>query len=454
MQIRRKLTYQFLAIVATIMLLSSIAIYYFSANYRKADFYTRLLNKANNTVRLLIEVDEVDAKLLAKIDKDNPVSLPKEKIIIINYKNKVLYSTDKQKKIKITPDLLDKIRLEKEIRYKQGDYEILAFLFIEKYDRTIVIAGAIDEFGLRKLKNLRMVLFIVFGFGITLTFFAGWIYAGRALSPISNVVKQVENITITSLNLRVDEGNGEDEIAKLALTFNKMLERLETAFTIQKNFIANASHELRTPLTAITGQLEVVLMNERTNHEYQQTLHSVLEDMRNLNNISNRLLLLAQASSESSDVGFTNLRIDDIIWQTIAELQKRNNNYKINVDFDNSIGDDAKLTIKGNEQLLKAAVSNLIDNGCKYSFNHQVDIHIGSDGKYTVIQFTDNGIGIEKNDLIHIFEPFYRGENALSVKGHGIGLSLVEKIIKLHKGDIIVTSRVNVGTTFSVMLSA
>ena len=452
MQIRRKLTYQFLAIVATIMFLSSIAIYYFSANYRKADFYTRLMIKAINTARLLIEVDEVDAKLLAKIDKNNPISLPKEKIIIINYKNKILYSTDKQNTIKITADLLDKIRLEKEIRYKQGEYEILAFLFVDKYDKTIVIAGAVDIYGLKKLKNLRMVLFLVFCFGITLTFFAGWIYAGKALNPISDVVKQVENITITSLDLRVDEGNGEDEIARLALTFNKMLARLETAFKIQKNFIANASHELRTPLTSITGQIEVVLMNARTSDEYRLTLNSVLEDMKSLNSISNRLLLLAQASAEASDIGFSLLRIDDIIWQTIAELQKRNTNYKINVDFDQSIDNDVKLSTKGNEQLLKAAISNLIDNGCKYSFNNEVNLHIDYKDKFINIKFTDIGIGIEKNDLNHIFEPFYRGKNAISVKGHGIGLSLVEKIIKLHNGSIEVTSQVNIGTTFSIIL--
>jgi signal transduction histidine kinase len=122
----------------------------------------------------------------------------------------------------------------------------------------------------------------------------------------------------------VAEGTENDEISKLAHTFNNMLERLETAFKMQKNFIANASHELRTPLTTITGQLEVALMNVRTNTEYENIMYSVLEDIKNLNTASNRLLLLAQASSETSEIDFRPVRIDDVVWQGVAELRKRN----------------------------------------------------------------------------------------------------------------------------------
>ena len=122
-------------------------------------------------------------------------------------------------------------------------------------------------------------------------FVAGWFYSGRALKPISDVVKKVEEISITSLNLRVFEGNGKDEIGRLAKTFNNMLERLETSFGMQKNFIANASHELRTPLTSINGQLEVLMMKDRSTDDYKSALGSVLDDIKSLIDLSNRLLL-------------------------------------------------------------------------------------------------------------------------------------------------------------------
>jgi signal transduction histidine kinase len=264
------------------------------------------------------------------------------------------------------------------------------------------------------------------------------------------VIDQVDDISITSLDLRVAEGKEDDEISKLARTFNNMLERLETAFKMQKNFIANASHELRTPLTTITGQLEVALMNTRTIAEYEQIMHSVLEDIKNLNTASNRLLLLAQASSETSEVDFRPVRVDDVIWQGAAELRKRNPDYAISVSLDDAFKDEEQLIILGNEQLIKTALVNLMDNGCKYSENNQVRISIYPRGKQLILDFTDQGIGIEANDIPHIFEPFYRGKNTVSIRGHGIGLSLVERIIHLHRGQIQVFSLLEKGSTFEI----
>ena len=286
MQIRKKLTLQFIIIVALILALSLLAIYFFSADYRRDDFYNRLLNKGTNSAKLLIEVEEIDAGLLRRIDQDNPMSLPKEIIAIYNYKNELLYGSDNDELLHIHQELLDCIRLEQEIRYRQGNHEILGFLYADKFDRFVVIIGAVDIYGLKKLHNLQTVIFLVFAISILVVFVSGSIYAAKALKPISRVVEQVNNITITSLNLKVDEGNGKDEIALLAATFNKMLSRLEAAFKIQKNFIANASHELRTPLTAITGQLEVALIKQRTPAAYQEILLSVLDDIKRLIEVS------------------------------------------------------------------------------------------------------------------------------------------------------------------------
>ena len=97
---------------------------------------------------------------------------------------------------------------------------------------------------------------------------------------MSDVVKQVDKITISSLDMRVNEGNGTDEIAQLAITFNKMLKRLESSFEMQRSFVSNASHELRTPLTSITGQIEVSLMKSRTHEEYETILESVLKTLK------------------------------------------------------------------------------------------------------------------------------------------------------------------------------
>lgn len=445
MNIRNKLTFLFIVIVAVISTLASISIYYSSADYRQDDFYNRLMNKAISTAKLLIEVEEVNASLLRRIERDNPLSLPKEKIIIYNFKNEILFSTDEQLEIKINDQLLDKIRLEEEVRFKQGDYEILGFLFSGVYDRFVVITGAVDIYGLNKLHNLRLILIIVFCASIFVVSIAGYIYAGRALKPISRVVSNVNDISISSLNLRVDEGNGKDEIAQLASTFNEMLDRLESAFKTQKNFIANASHELRTPLTAITGQLEVLLMKDRTSDEYKKSINSILEDIKNLNSIANKLLLLAQTSNQEQDKVFTKLRVDELLWQAREELLKHHSDYKIEISLSEDL-DDQHFTIEGDEQLMKTALTNLIENGCKYSNDHTVYVTLSFQKDKLILSLLDNGIGISPSDLEIVTEPFQLGKNAITTSGHGIGLSLVDAILKMHKATFKIKSVLNKGT--------
>lgn len=451
MKIRNKLTYQFIAIVAIILSLFSLSIYYFSKTYRIEDYYSRLRNRASNIANILIDVEEIDTELLAKIEKDNPASLPNEKIIVYSFNNEELFNTDYEHVFTISPKLINDIRLYGEVRFKDKDYEMLGFLFTSKYDRFVVVTGAQDIYGLQKMANLRTILIIAFSISIVLVFIAGRIYAGRALLPMSRVVKQVNNITANSMDLRVEEGNGKDEIATLASTFNQMLNRLEVAFNMQKNFIANASHELRTPLTAITGQLEVLLLQDRTTEHYKQTVYSVLDDLKNLNQISNRLLLLAQASSETSEAAFSQQRIDEILWQSRAELLKRSEGYKIQIAFEKDLSEN-KLVVMGNKQLLKTAITNLMDNGCKYSADRTVSVYLYAEEEAVFLSFKDNGIGIPYADREDIFQPFHRGKNAESVKGHGIGLSLVQKIITLHHGYLKFHSQVNKGTQFIISL--
>ncbi|MBT1706176.1 HAMP domain-containing sensor histidine kinase [Chryseosolibacter indicus] len=452
MNIRTKLTVRFILIAAIIFLLSSVLIYILSAQYREEDFYSRLFNKSNNTAKLLIEVDEVDVDLLYKIERDNPVSLPNEKIIIYNYRDTILFTTDEEGIIKIDKQLLNRIRLEDEIRFAQDKYEILGFLFKGQYDRFVVIAAATDIYGHKRLKNLIFILFVVFSISIVIVSISGWIYAGRALKPIANVVNKVDEISISSLNLRVDEGNGNDEIARLAQTFNSMLSRLETSFITQKNFIANASHELRTPLTAITGQLEVTLLNTRTPEDYKKVLNSLLDDIKNLNNLSNRLLLLAQTSTEDKEKKMSSIRIDEIVWQAKEDLLRHHPSFSINIDLAEDLDDERKLIIKGDEQLIKTALSNLMENGCKYSKDETTNVFIKSSQYGITIDFRDNGIGVPAEDMVNIFEPFYRGSNTKDIKGHGIGLSMVKGIVKIHNGIIQLDSVQGVGTTITVNL--
>jgi signal transduction histidine kinase len=281
--------------------------------------------------------------------------------------------------------------------------------------------------------------------------FLGRIYARRALEPVQALVKQVKSLDEATLANRVDEGNGKDEVAQLAHSFNDLLVRLESSFRNQRQFIANASHELRTPLTAISGQMEVLLMRERDLNQYRETVASVLDDLRALSVMTNRLLILAQTGSAGIIRDFEVLRIDEAVWSARTELLKLHPTYKVHVNMAETDEPDA-YNIFGNDQLIRTVLLNLMDNACKYSADHRVTVSLATDGKMVAMRVVDDGIGIPAEDLKTITEPFFRGSNTTNVRGHGLGLSMVKRIVELHDGSFDIQSVVNQGTKVTVIM--
>lgn len=452
MKIRTRLTLMFLLWGAVIMLIASLSIYYTSSNFRKDDFYNRLRNKSRSTAKLLFDAKSIEPERVLKIEKDNPINLQNEKIIIINFLNDIVYSTDSTKEIKIENSVLERVRTMQVVKYLQDDFQVVASIYTAKFDRFVLIAAATDIEGKYFLEKLRNTLLTVFFLSLFLFALAGWIYSGRALKPISDVTKKAESISVSSLNLRVPVVNESDEIGHLSKTFNNMLSRLESSFTMQKNFIANASHEMRTPLTAIKGQLEVLLMKERNEEEYKLAVTSILDDTRAMTELLNRLLIVAKTSSGNYNNPDKKLRIDEILWQAADEIRKTRKNYQIGISLNDSVEDAEQLVVSGDEALLKVAIANIMDNGCKYSPDHTIQATIGVDRKNIFLQFADNGIGIAKEEIDKVFEPFFRASNAKTFPGTGIGLQLVNQIIKSHKGVVKIESERGKGTIVSVYI--
>ena len=376
MQIRTRLTLQFVLSGGIIMIIASFAIYFSTASFRTNDFYNQIRNSAVSTANLLFNEYEVDSKRALRIEKENPFKLHNARLVILNFKYDTIYRSDENSKIKINRSIFNEVISGSKVAYKQDLYQVIGTLYFTNYDRFVIFSAAVDTEGAAHLKELRVILVFVCCLSFLLFYIVGWFYSGRAIKPISDVVKKVEEISITSLNLRVFEGNGTDEIGRLAKTFNKMLERLEASFATQKNFIANASHELRTPLTSINGQLEVLMMKNRSAAEYKMQLQSVLDDLKSLIDLSNRLLLMARTSAENPMSLNNRIRIDEIIWLAREEIKKYNIDYHINISLDNSLTDSDQMVVVGDEFLLKVAVSNLMENGCKYSDDHVVDVRL------------------------------------------------------------------------------
>ena len=446
MNIRTRLTLLFVLLVASIMLLFTVSVYYLYDQFREQEFQQRLEEKAVTTVRLREDVGEVP-------QADLPVMI-NEQVTIYNSRGAVLYNlSNKQPRFPVTPAFLNKISLRHPHYIRIGDLEAVGVRHRNARGETLVIiASGNDRYGLTKLDRLREIL--VFGWLLSLVIvgIAGYLFATDALRPVAELITQVNAISATNIHERLRVGRQRDELAALAGTFNNLLIRLEEAFVLQKSFVSHASHELRTPLTVMMGQIEVTRLQARTTEEYEVAFDALLDEVKSMIRLVNGLLELARASSDAVMLNYQPVRIDELLWQAQSQLVSKKPAYQINIDFANLPNQEEDLVIVGEESLLQTAFQNLMENGCKYSFDERMSVRISFERKQLLLTFSDQGYGIPETDLPHIFEPFYRSDSTMTINGHGIGLALTQRIIELHRGQIQVESVVGKGTTFRITL--
>ena len=263
---------------------------------------------------------------------------------------------------------------------------------------------------------------------------------------------KVNSISTENLHLRLNIGKGKDEVSELAHTFNNMLDRLETSFESQNNFVSNASHELSTPLTSIIGEAELALQKDRTPERYREAMHIILRESERLKAIIQSLLNLAQTGFDGKKQNWELLRADELLLEAKNAVDRIYPDNNVQIDYTLFPEDDEKLHIKGNAQLLVLAFTNIILNACKYSGNKVVVAALAASNTKLFIFIKDRGIGIPEHELAHIYDPFFRASNTGDIKGYGIGLPLARNIIRLHKGDINVSSVVDQGTEVQITL--
>lgn len=448
MQIRTKLTLQFITIVAGILLLSLFFIYTKFRQITEDEFYNHLRSKALMTAEMVLHDT---TSVLVPVEETRPVSesyLPfSENIAIYDYRLRRVFSFNNHADVP-SANIFKHVRGNTEYRFLQDDRHAMGLLHRTRGGHEYVIIAE-ASFNSEELAQLRNILILAFFLGVGIVAVGGWAFAGQALAPVSRIVQQVDNIHPAQLQSRLDTPESRDEIGRLVATFNRLLDRIELAFRMQKNFISNVSHELKNPLSVITAQLEVALGKQRSADEYQETLHSILEDTRHLNDVSENLLQLAKVHSDGAAIAFQPVRLDEALLHTRDAILRRHPDYHIVFDMEGAPEHEEHLCVLANEQLLNLAFLNLMDNGCKYSPDHRVRVRfvVKPEGGHQV-EIADSGPGISPEDQQMIFQPFYRSAGVRHVKGTGIGLSLVDSILKLHQIGLEVLSREGRGTVF------
>ena len=430
------------------MLLIMTFIYLLFSNLTRNNFYTALHERTEVTAQLYLEADEISESALKKIKEQFVISLPHEVI-------RVYDSADERSFINDTGQnwsrkIIDEVRRKKYLAYQDKEKQVVGIYYKDNQGNFVILASAIDIYGQERKKNLLKIMAILFGIQILIQFIAGRWFAQRALYPVQIVNAQVQKISATDLHLRVETNNERDELGLLATNFNSLLERLEQSFELQRMFVANASHELKTPVTNIIGEIEVAVSKDRTSEDYKKTLQSVLVEADRLHDIIRNFLMLANAEKNIAAQQTEQVRLDELLWE-IKETFNRHQNTSLDIHINQLPDDENRLYIKTNKALLVLAVSNIIQNGLKFSSNKPVVCSLYFTDDSVGIRIADKGIGMDPDTIKNIFEPFFRSPGVGNYHGHGIGLYIAQKAILLLGGMINVESQKGIGSTFNIV---
>jgi heavy metal sensor kinase len=277
----------------------------------------------------------------------------------------------------------------------------------------------------------------------------GWFMAKRALANVQEITRTARAISASDLQQRVPVRGRADEIDQLATTFNDMLDRIQKLITETKEMNENIAHDLRSPITRIRGMAELTLTTGKTLSEYEAAAASTIEDCDRLLEMINTMLYISHTEATAANASSEEVDVANMVRHACELFQPVAEDKGVNLILDVQ----TNVMVRGVLQALQRMLANLIDNALNYTPAHgSVTIAVSGDGNVAMIAVTDTGIGIAPEELPHIFRRFYRCDRSRSRPGTGLGLTLVDAIVRAHRGRIIVTSTPNVGSTFTVTL--
>lgn len=313
----------------------------------------------------------------------------------------------------------------------------------------LFIAMSLDD-ATMILKNLQDTLLIFFPIILLVLFLIARLIAGRSIKPIQIITETSNRITKDNLKERIVLPQNQDELYILSKTINDLLGRIENAVEREKQFTSDASHELRTPLTVLKGTLEVLIRKPRTQAEYEDKIKYGISEVNRLNNLVDQLLLLARFENQIQSLKSEKVYLNALILDILTRYSLKMNAKKISVNHSFS----KEYYVESDNYLVSIIISNIISNAIKYSNEKgSITITLSQNKGAIICTISDNGIGIAKEDLDKILNPFYRSNPTLhpEIKGSGLGLSIVKRLTELLKIPFEIQSEINKGT--SVILS-
>lgn len=383
---------------------------------------------------MLVRVKKTDQEIVRLFDDQIVSQLYDEKILLFDEDLRLVYSSVGDTRLHYPEDALKRLKAgEKEISYSDEGYDVIAHKIDFKGKVYYALGKAFDEYGRKKLRFLGLILLATFILAVLLMFFLNEIISRKITTPVLRLISEVDQITANNLQ-RVHESDGHDEIARLSAEFNKMLSRVEKAFTYQKNLVHHISHELKTPISVLISNIERLEIEKSAPD--QVFLEFQKAGLMQLADIINTLLEISRFEQISMKEIGTEIALFDLIFECAEEIRYIRTDTNVEMKMDENIRDASALLINGNERLLKIAFRNLVKNASDYSVSKNVIIQIFSDKTEIKVLFENDGPTLRSEEQSRLFIEYFRGNNSRLQVGFGLGLVMVYKILQLHKASI------------------
>jgi len=298
------------------------------------------------------------------------------------------------------------------------------------------------------LRFLTTIIIIASIIGSIIALLTGFLVSKKSMQAINNITETANNISFGDLQKRLNVDGPEDEINRLARTFNSMLDRLENSFKRQQQFVSDASHELRTPISVIQGYIDLLDRWGKDEIEVRdEAIEAIKNEVNSMNSLLESLLFLARGESEKIDINKSKFDVNDLLKELIFESRMLTNSLTINGVYNNNI------LFYGDKKLIKQMLRIFLDNSIKFTpAGGEITLESEIDDSELILTVCDTGIGIADEDLPHIFKRFYRADKSRSRGGAGLGLAIAKWIIDNHQGRILIKSKGGEGTIIKVYL--
>lgn len=388
-------------------------------------------------------LDAIDRQTTAEglIDKVN--SINEARVTLINSQGEILASSFRPDAIE--PKIIEYVDVQVinnrvYFLYKKG-------LFVENLSLGLIVYNDITILliEITVIGTLAILLFAV----STLTIYLRGSYLTRkAFGVLDELTEKANNISSQNLNLRLNVNDSTDELIEIALTFNRMMDRIEKAYEKQNQFVSDASHELRTPISVIQGYARMLDRWGKDDKDIlQESIQAIKKESENMQDLVEKLLFIARNDKDTLVLVKGRFNMSELIGELIREtiLLETNHNIESHVE--------PEIMLDGDRDRIKQALRIFVDNALKYTETGKIiTIKLTIEDNYAVVTVRDNGIGIPEEQLPNIFDRFFRvdASRERDKGGHGLGLSIARIIVLRHGGRIKVASKPGEGTRFKI----